>query len=382
MGLPPSLFTSVQRAEDAHNSGLHVPVVQRRVSSTSAGFASTNGSRFTIDGQVQYLAGTNAYWLPFLMNNTDVDLVLDQIQASGLTVLRIWGFNDVNTVPSDPGTVWFQYLSSTGSVINTGANGLERLDYVVAAAEKRGIKLIVPFVNNWNDYGGMNAYTTAFGTGGSTWYKNKRAQAQYLTYITTLVSRYAASPSIFAWELANEPRCMFCSTDDIYNWAAETSAFVKLLDPNHMVTLGDEGMGLTSGVWLPYWLIYGTDYWRNLQIQTLDFGTFHVYPTTWAVPTSFVPTWITSHAEKCRSAGKPCFMEEYGVPTSSGHCSIEKPWQQLAFQTAGIAGDAFWQFGTVLSSGRTSDDTFTVYYNTEEWTCLVTDHIATIDSRQ
>ena len=71
-----------------------------------------------------------------------------------------------------------------------------------------------------------------------------------------------------------------------------------------------------------------------------------------------------------------------GVPASSGHRAVEKPWQQLAFQTAGIAGDAFWQLGTVLSSGNTSDDTFTIYYNTEEWGCLVTDHISMIGSGQ
>src|SRR5688572_17350364 len=119
----------------------------------AAGFATTNGSNFVVDGKTQYLAGTNAYWLPFLMNNADVDLALDQLSTSGIKVLRVWGFNDVTAIPSDPNTVWFQYLSASGSVINTGANGLQRLDYVVTAAEQRGIKLIIPFVNNWQDYG-------------------------------------------------------------------------------------------------------------------------------------------------------------------------------------------------------------------------------------
>ena len=298
-----------------------------------AGFATTNGSQFVVDGKTQYLAGTNAYWLPFLMNDADVDLAMDQLAASGIRLLRTWGFNDVTNIPPDPNEVWFQHLSASGSTINTGPNGLQRLDYVVAAAEKRGIKLIVPFVNNWQDYGGIPAYTSAFGSGGSTWFKHDKAQSQYRLYIKTLVERYAASPAIFAWQLANEPRCMFCSTDDIFNWATSTSAYIKSLDPNHMVALGDEGFGLNGASWLPYWLVYGTDYWRNLQIKSLDFGTFHLYPSTCellpnlcdsrkeekrmlilstpgAVPLSFVGTWISSHAERCVYAGKPCYLEE------------------------------------------------------------------------
>lgn len=64
------------------------------------------------------------------------------------------------------------------------------------------------------------------------------------------------------------------------------------------------------------------------------------------------------------------------MPSSKGHCATERPWQELAFATEGIAGDAFWQAGTVLSTGQTHDDTFTVYYGSDDWTCLVTDHVA------
>ncbi|KAH7304727.1 mannan endo-1,4-beta-mannosidase 1 [Stachybotrys elegans] len=342
------------------------------------GFATTNGTHFTIDGRSEYLVGTNAYWLPFLTNNADVDLTMDQLQASGIKVLRTWGFNDVTSIPTDPSTVWFQYLSSSGSIINTGANGLQRLDYVVAAAEKRGLKLIIPFVNHWQDYGGIPAYTSAFGTGGSTWYKHQPAQAQYRLYVKELVSRYAASPAIFAWQLANEPRCMLCSTDDIFNWATTTSEYIKSLDPYHMVTIGDEGQGLTGDVWPPYWLIFGTDFARNLQIKTIDFGTFHMYPTTWGVPLSFAYNWIRSHASKCVAFGKPCYLEEYGVPSSRGHCEVESEWQTWALQTEGIAGDGFWQVGTTLSTGPTHDDTFTIYHDSPEWTCLVTDHVENV----
>lgn len=83
---------------------------------------------------------------------------MSHLQTSGLKILRVWGFNDVNNIPSS-GTVWYQSLSGTTPTINTGANGLQRLDYVVKSAEAHGIKLIINFVNNWDDYGGIKAYT-------------------------------------------------------------------------------------------------------------------------------------------------------------------------------------------------------------------------------
>ncbi len=243
-------------------------------------FPSTDGLKFKIDGQTRYFAGTNSYWIGFLTNTGDVDLVLDHISKSGLKVLRVWGFNDVTRKPG-AGTVYFQYLSASGSQINSGADGLQRLDYVVSSAEKRGIKLIISFVNNWSDYGGIPAYVTAFGGTKEGWYTNNKAQSQYRTYINAVVSRYANSSAVFAWQLANEPRCQGCSTDIIFNWASDVSKYIKSLDPNHMVTLGDEGFGLPGGdtsTKYPYGTSEGVDFARNLGIATLDFGTIHMYP--------------------------------------------------------------------------------------------------------
>lgn len=243
----------------------------------TASSVSLNGTRFTIDGKTAYFAGTNSYWISFLSNTRDVDTVLDHISASGLKILRIWGFNDVNRRPST-GTAWFQLLSSSGSQINTGSDGLQRLDAVVQSAEKRGVKLIINFVNYWDDYGGMKAYTSAFGGTKEGWYTNAKAQEQYKKYIAAVVGRYINSNAIFAWELANEPRCKGCSTDVIYKWATDISNYIRGLDPNHLITLGDEGFGLPGQTSYPYQYSEGVDFVKNLGVKNLDFGTFHMYP--------------------------------------------------------------------------------------------------------
>lgn len=250
----------------------------------ASSFVTISGTQFDIDGKVGYFAGTNCYWCSFLTNQADVDSTFSHIASSGLKVVRVWGFNDVNTQPS-PGQIWFQKLSATGSTINTGVDGLQTLDYVVKSAEQHNLKLVIPFVNNWNDYGGINAYVNAFGGNATTWFTNSAAQTQYRKYIQAVVSRYANSTAIFAWELANEPRCNGCSTDVIVQWATSVSQYVKSLDANHLVTLGDEGLGLSTGdSSYPYTYGEGTDFAKNVQIKSLDFGTFHLYPDSCKCP--------------------------------------------------------------------------------------------------
>lgn len=204
----------------------------------SASFVGTKGLDFTIDGQPGYFAGSNSYWIGFLTNNDDVDLVFSHMKESGLRILRVWGFNDVNTVPGE-GVVYYQLLKDSTATINTGPNGLQRLDYVVASAEKHGIKLIINFVNNWSDYGGIPAYVTAFGGSQTSWFTNDAAQAAYRNYIKAVIGRYSGSSAIFAWELANEPRCKGCATSVLYNWIKSTSAYIKSLDSKHLVCTGD-----------------------------------------------------------------------------------------------------------------------------------------------
>ncbi|KAJ5457380.1 hypothetical protein N7530_012654 [Penicillium desertorum] len=341
-----------------------------KATASATGFPTTNGLEFEIDGKTNYFAGSNSYWIGFLTNNHDVDLVFDHMAESGLRILRVWGFNDVNTVPSS-GTVYYQLLKDGTATINTGADGLQRLDYVVASAEARNVKLIINFVNNWSDYGG---------DGGLCWYTNTAAQTAYRAYIKAVVSRYIDSPAVFAWELANEPRCKGCDTSVLYNWIKSTSAYIKSLDSKHMVAIGDEGFGLDTGSdgSYPYGYSEGLNFTMNLGIDTIDFATFHLYPTSWGTSFDWGNGWVKSHGAACAAAGKPCLFEEYGA--TSDHCNIEAPWQKTALDTTGVAADLYWQYGDTLSSGKSADDGNTIYYGTSEFTCLVTDHVAAIDS--
>ncbi|MCJ1310276.1 hypothetical protein MMC25_003938 [Agyrium rufum] len=334
---------------------------------------STSGRLFTINGKTEYFAGTNTWWLGHLMSDADVETAVSQIAASNLKVTRVWGFGNVNDPTGQEGSVYFQVLNETlspknGSLINfSPKNGIPRLDSAIAMAEKYGLKVVLPMLNNWGDLGGINSYTTAFGGNATSFYTDAKSQAAYKRYIKFIVNRYKNSPAIFAWELCNEPRCHGCPTSTIYNWASDTSKYIKSLDSTHMVTLGDEGWlapadKIGDGSYA-YSGAEGVDFGLNLGIPTLDYGTFHMYPDQWGYNFTWGNTWIKEHDQLGKKYNKPVVLEEYGSPYPNNHTAITKPWQTTVVQDTSIAYDSFWQFATQLPSGTNDADNYALQYS-------------------
>ncbi|KAL2022910.1 hypothetical protein VTK56DRAFT_4441 [Thermocarpiscus australiensis] len=127
--------------------------------------------------------------------------------------------------------------------------------------------------------------------------------------------------------LGNEPRCKGCNTDVIYKWATDISAYIRSLDPNHMITLGNEGFGLPGQTSYPYQYSEAWILSRTCASRIWNFATFHMYPGSWGVPNNFGPGWIRGHAAACKAAGEPCLLEEHGV--TSDHCNVERPGSKL-----------------------------------------------------
>lgn len=68
------------------------------------GFATTNGTKFQLDGNDFFFAGSNAYYFPFANDQSEVEAGLTAAKEAGLPVFRTWGFNDKN-VTYDPNGV-------------------------------------------------------------------------------------------------------------------------------------------------------------------------------------------------------------------------------------------------------------------------------------
>lgn len=115
----------------------------------------------------------------------------------------------------------------------------------------------------------------------------------YKDYVKTFVSRYKNSPAIMAWQLANEPRCgadgvrnlprsTACNAKMMTAWVKDMSSFIKSVDPYHLVTTGGEGEFNFPGN--PDWAYSsgdGGDFYEELKVDTIDYGTFHLYPDWW-----------------------------------------------------------------------------------------------------
>lgn len=262
--------------------------------------------------------------------------------------------------------------------------GIPRLDYAIATAETYGLQLVLPLLNNFDDLGGINTYTNAFGGSHNDFYTNPAAQKAYKKYIKLIVNRYKSSCAIFAWQLANEPRCSTCDSSVIYNWASDISKYIKSLDSRHMVSLGDEGwlappQGDGSYAYSGY---EGVDFVKNLGIPTLDYGTFHLYPSQWGYNYTWGNTWIEQHNAIGKAAGKPVVLEEYGVPDQSIRKDVESEWQTTIVNKTSVAYDSFWQFGTQFPSGANPFDGYAVYYNTDEYDTLGNKHAKDMSAKK
>jgi mannan endo-1,4-beta-mannosidase len=210
------------------------------------------------------------------------------------------------------------------------------------------------------------------GKGHDLFYTDSRIITAFKKYINAFVTRYKDEPAILAWELANEPRCRgstgattgTCTTATVTNWARDISAYIKSIDTNHLVALGDEGFfNQPSGPNYPYQGGEGVDFVANLAISTLDFGTVHAYPDAWGQASNaqaWGVQWIKDHAAEQVRANKPVILEEFGFPGTT-RTSMYSSWYST-IESVGLAGDMIWQAGTRFSTGWSShDDGFTIF---------------------
>ena len=131
--------------------------------------------------------------------------MLDDLVCLSLPVARIWGFNDSKDASS------IRRSPEEGF----REEGLRGLDQAVWEAKRRGIRLVIPLVNNWGEYGGLPAYAAwaskAFG-GTYThddFFTNPQMKQWWKDYVYMLVNRvntftgvaYKDEPAILAWEI-------------------------------------------------------------------------------------------------------------------------------------------------------------------------------------
>ncbi|KAJ8491680.1 hypothetical protein OPV22_013401 [Ensete ventricosum] len=309
--------------------------VKFRTQEHGSSFVERNGTHFMVDGRVLYVNGWNSYWLmdqaAEASSRSRVTEIFQTGARMGLTVCRTWAFND----GAD------HALQVSLGIFDERV--FEALDWVIVEAQKHGIRLLLSLVNNLQPYGGKTQYVKwareeGFGSSSTndSFFFDPSIRSYFKIYLKTILTRknhltgteYRDDPTIFAWELMNEPQCMSdASGDTLQEWIEEMAEYVKRIDKKHLLTVGLEGFygpasppekkkvnpGKSYGE-------LGSDFLHNSKTPDIDFASAHIHPDHWltdanlTAKTDYVFKWVTSHIEDCeKELHKPVLFTEFGL---------------------------------------------------------------------
>jgi len=308
-----------------------LPTEPVSIPDSSSPFVSVRSGKFILAGKPYYFVGTN-FWQGMNLGVEDPsgnrDLLvqqLDQLKQMGVTNLRIMASSEgPNTEP---------YRMVPALMIAPGMydkSVLDGLDFLLAEMGKRDLKAVMVLNNFWQWSGGMAQYVSwqtktsipypgdweTFVEYAAKFYTCAECQTWYRDHIVMLINHtnpytgmmYRDDPTIFSWELANEPR----RYPDA--WIDDTAAYIKSLDPNHMVTTGSEGTPPGERI----------DFTETHNGPNIDYATIHIWPQNWGWydpknPSTYKSAevqaimYFQNHVKDAATMGKPLVLEEFGL---------------------------------------------------------------------
>ena len=214
-------------------------------------FVRREGPSLLLDGKPVRFSGVNIYWLCqdrvggkiVYPTRFRIDDALDTAREMGENVVSVETFAESTGNP----------LSLEPALGQFNEDAFEVRDYVLKAAADRGMRLIIPLVDNWYySQGGKHHYTDwrgltdprkelpsgdlharAFYTDPQV-IKDFRA---FVAHVLNHVNRYTSlaykdDPAILCWETGDELE--YCPGE----WTQQIAAFIKHIDPRHLVMDG------------------------------------------------------------------------------------------------------------------------------------------------
>lgn len=331
--------------------------------SKPASFVRAQGTRFVLGDQTFNVAGVNNHYLTF-GSEQEVLRVLDDAVAIGANVVRTFLQPVIGSPNGSMPTIWdWKSTAETsnlgvhghyllywdaavgGMAVNTGPKGMEKVDFLVEQSAARGLKLIISFLDFWAFTGGAQQIRAWYGSQDeySFFFTDPRPRQDYRDWVTYVLNRrnprtgivYKEDPTIFAWELMNEP---YARPDRLREtWIAEMSAFVKQLDPNHMVTSGHAN-------------VYNK--LSDIAIKTIDFATWHGYPKYYDLTPKQFGALISEFCAIGRKHDKPVVLEEFGYARSNpDQIASYRSWLDILYNDRDCAGWLVWRLVSLQDRG-------------------------------
>lgn len=167
------------------------------------------------------------------------------------------------------------------------------LDKVMEIANETGVRVIIPLVDNWHWWGGIAEYADFRGKGKGAFWSDPQIKADFKQTISFLLNRknaytgklYKDDKAILAWETGNE-------LESTPEWVAEIAAYIKSIDPNHLVIDGYHSTKIRK---------------ESVEDANIDLLTTHHYTS----PEDMVKD-IRKSAGIARDGKKPYFVGEFG----------------------------------------------------------------------
>ncbi len=185
---------------------------------------------------------------------------LESVRQAGGTVVRTYVLSVVR--PGDPAGKPC-HVHAPGVL---DEEGFRALDQVLKVANETGVRVIIPFVDNWVWWGGIAEYAGFSGKPKEAFWTDPKVIADFKKTIQLVINRtntltrvlYRDDKAILCWETGNE-------LESPAPWTREIADYIKSLDSNHLVMDGFHTTELRP---------------ESLEIPSIDIVTTHHYPGT------------------------------------------------------------------------------------------------------
>lgn len=331
------------------------------------GFVSTNGARFVVDGRPFRFTGANTAVIYGDEEREGMGETFRQAALDGVQVVRVWAFGESAEDDGKPGGVtrdeWLKPHPFRRGPDDWNEEAFENLDRVLDEAARHNLRVLICLGNWWRDTGGVVRYlrwaglpdaaddSQPFGINierAMPFYTNEETRRLYREHVKRIVARrngitgvmYRDDPTIFGYELMNEAQAPTGRWAERRAWMAEMSAFVKSLDPDHLIAPGT--WGYRTSWERREWL-------EEHRLPTIDYCDAHIYPRD--DTDSFVDSpvalreFIDNRAAAALSINKPLVMGEFGMGTEGYKGFSQVEWFRAYFESsarAGVGGAIYW----------------------------------------
>ena len=334
--------------------------------SARRGFVRASGVRFLVDGKPFRFVGANVSVMYRDEDRARMPETLRQASQLGIKVVRVWAFGEGG--PDDVKPIgdfndWPRTHSFRTKPGEWNEAEFQFLDQVIAEAGRNGIRVQLCLTNWWRDTGGVTQYLRWAGVPGADdnkhpfginkelamqFYTNEIARRLYREHIEKIATRrnsvtgvlYRDDPTIFGYELINEGECLTGRWHERRAWVAEMSAYLKSLDPHHMIT---------PGVWGYRTAAERREWLKDHALSTIDYTDVHNYPRddhdTVVHSQQALGEFIANRVAASATVNKPLVLGEFGMSIDGFRGASQAEWYRAFFDHAardGVSGAMFW----------------------------------------